>query len=163
MGGWTAMRLALAAPDRVASVLVGGAQPYGQTLEPLRQLLARGLDAFIAAVERGRTLPAAAKARFQRNDPRALAAVIARDRDPIDTSSLRVPLFAWAGEHDALAALVTRFANERGGELVLVPRAGHFAAFDDPLLLRAASSWIAERSTSLSSKRNTWSLPDAST
>src|SRR5690606_8253985 len=40
MGGWTAMRLALAAPDRVASVLVGGAQPYGQTLEPLRQLLA---------------------------------------------------------------------------------------------------------------------------
>ncbi|MBZ0232919.1 MAG: alpha/beta hydrolase, partial [Deltaproteobacteria bacterium] len=42
MGGWTAMRLAVEAPERVATLLVGGAQPFGQSVEPLRGLLAGG-------------------------------------------------------------------------------------------------------------------------
>jgi pimeloyl-ACP methyl ester carboxylesterase len=164
MGAWTAMRLAERAPGRVLTLNIGGAHPYGQSLAQLRALLERGIDAFLATIERGRgTLPAAARTRLLANDPRALAAVIARDREPINTSRIRCPVIAWAGEHDPCGLLVTRFANEVRGRYIRVAGADHFAAFDPSIVVRAVSSSIADASSSLSSYANTWSLPDAST
>ncbi len=163
MGGWTAMRLAVEAPERVASLLVGAAQPYGQSLAPLRRLMARGVGAFVEAIERTRTLPPSVRARFLANDPEALAAVIAEDRRSIDTSRMQAPLFTWAGEHDPLTPLVERFAAQCGGAFVRVPRCGHFDAFDDPVVLRIASSWMADQSRPASSNMKTWSEPDVST
>jgi pimeloyl-ACP methyl ester carboxylesterase len=163
MGAWTAMRLAAEAPHRVASLVVGGAHPFGQSLEPLRRLVSGGVEAFVDAIARTRRLPAAARERFLGNDAAALAAVIAEDRPALDLTTLRAPLFSWAGEHDPLASHIERFAAQHGGAFVRVPHAGHFAAFDDPALLRVASSWIAERSWSASSNMKTWSEPGAST
>ena len=164
MGAWTAMRLAERAPERVLSLLVGGAHPYGQSLAPLRSLFARGVDAFMAAIERGRgALPPAARERMLANDPRALAAVIARDREPIDVSRIRSSVIVWAGDRDPFEPLVVRFANEVRGQSISVGGADHFAAFDAPIVLRTVSSSIADASSSASSYANTWSLPDAST
>lgn len=156
MGAWTALRLAARAPERVLSLNLGGAHPYGQSLAGLRGLLGLGLDAFLAAVERGRgVLPAAPRRRLLANDPRALAALIARDREPLPCEAIRCPVLAWAGERDPLEPLVARFAGAVGGRYVRVAGADHFAAFDAPAVLRAASSSIADARSSASSYANT--------
>ena len=153
MGGWTALGLALARPERVRSLLIGGAQPFGQSLAPLRRVLANGLEAVTRAFESGRgELPAAFRARVLANDVRSLAATIAEDRPDLGEAAVRalgVPMLCWAGELDPLRPLVERMASlSPGARSVVVPGASHFAAFDHPVALAAAAQHlgrVAER------------------
>lgn len=46
LGGWIGFGLALHAPERVSSLILGGAQPYGQTFALFRQVLDNGIDDF---------------------------------------------------------------------------------------------------------------------
>ena len=51
LGGWIGLELANHAPDRVRSLIVGGAQPYGQSMNLYRQALGHGIDGWVAVVE----------------------------------------------------------------------------------------------------------------
>jgi pimeloyl-ACP methyl ester carboxylesterase len=147
MGGWTALALALAHPARVSSLLIGGAQPFGQSLDPLRRVLANGLPAVARLFQGGRgELPAAFRARLLANDVRALAATIAEDRPDLGEAAVRglaMPVLLWAGERDPLRPLVERMARlAPAARAVVVPGASHFAAFDHPMALAAAAEHL---------------------
>lgn len=151
MGGWTALELARTRPQRVRSLLVGGAQPFGQRLDALRGLLANGLAAVARAFQGGRgELPAGFRARLMANDVGALAAVLAEDRPDLGEAAVRglaLPALLWAGALDPLAPLVERVARlAPDARAVIVPGATHFAAFDHPVALAAVAEHL-QRST----------------
>jgi pimeloyl-ACP methyl ester carboxylesterase len=129
MGGWTAMSLAGAAPDRVRAVVAGGAPATGQTLEPLRKALARGLGGMLAGVERQcGALPHDVLARFLGNDPVALAAVCTRDRPSIidRLAAFPGPALLYVAERDALRPAIEASAAALAWPCRVVPGCDHY-------------------------------------
>jgi pimeloyl-ACP methyl ester carboxylesterase len=51
LGGWIGLELAKYAPERLQSLIIGGAQPYGHSFEAFRQMLSGGMAAWVAAAE----------------------------------------------------------------------------------------------------------------
>ncbi len=84
LGGWTALGLACHHPDRLKSAAIGGALPYAQNLQPLRDVVAKGPGAwveFLGSMAMG--LPPDMQRRVQQNDQQALAASVEEDRPDI--------------------------------------------------------------------------------
>jgi pimeloyl-ACP methyl ester carboxylesterase len=147
MGGATALHLAATCPERVRTLLVGGAHPFAESLEPLRALLSAGLTTVADAFVRGGwRVPEPLHDRVLANDALALAAVVAEDRPPLDEDALQrlaMPTLLWVGEHDA-----RRAAIERLGEMLpdartlVVPGASHFSAFDGADATEEAGAFV---------------------
>jgi pimeloyl-ACP methyl ester carboxylesterase len=94
MGGWIGYGLARYAPERLATLTVAGAHPYGGSAAFLRRIFARGVAAWVALVERmAGPLPPAARQRMLRNDAEALRASLAHDRPDLSPflADLAVP------------------------------------------------------------------------
>jgi len=128
LGGWTALGLAVYHPDRLRSAAIGGALPYAQNLQPLREVVANGPAAwgdFLAAMSTG--LPPDMKRRIERNDPLALAASVEEDRPDISEQVLAspVPLLFFVGDKDPRHARCKEFAERTGSRFVSVPGAHH--------------------------------------
>jgi pimeloyl-ACP methyl ester carboxylesterase len=150
MGGATALHLATARPERVRTLVVGGAHPFPESLGPLRALLSSGLTAVADAFESGGwRSPAAARNRVMANDPLALAAVLAEDRPALDEEALRrisMPTLLWVGEHDPRRPAIERLGSiVREAQTFLVPNASHFAAFDDPHVSARVSAFFDQQ------------------
>ncbi len=114
LGGWVGIGMARYAPQRLASLTVGGAPTFGQDMSGVRGALGRGLDAWISAIERSAgPLPAAQRERLLANDQDALMALQARDRPPVDLSgwSVNIPCWFYAGSEDPLHPSVQRAAE----------------------------------------------------
>lgn len=157
MGGMTAMRVALRAPDRVAGLILldtsAGPQPFGDRLR--FRLMAEVLRLFgfrsflfpaVNAAMFGRTTlrerPEVAAAQMQRtreHDPRqlyrAVRAVIERDDILADLARITAPTLVLVGEEDA----ATPPPNARhiaatipGAVLETIPRSGHLATLEAP-------------------------------
>lgn len=116
LGGWIGLGLAKYAPERIRSLIIGGAQPYGQSMQLYRQALAGGIEGWVAVVEKMLGSPASAemKERFLSQDVRALLASVANDRPDISgiLATMTMPCLLYAGEADPLCPLVKRCASE---------------------------------------------------
>jgi pimeloyl-ACP methyl ester carboxylesterase len=149
LGGWIGFGLGVYAPARVSSLIIGGAQPYGQSFEQFRQILDQGLDAWVAVVEKmsGPFSPDE-RTEVYVNDLQALRASIAYDRPDIRTHlpALTMPSLLFAGEADPLHPLVERCAGEIGGaRFVTLPGCNHFEVARQPeLVLPHLFSFLGE-------------------
>jgi pimeloyl-ACP methyl ester carboxylesterase len=115
-GGWVGFGLARYAPERVRSLFIGGAHPYGQSMAIYREMLKDGLEAGLARLEGalGLSLPEVVRAHFLKNDLQALRAAYRNDRPDISEfiSGMTIPAFLFAGEADPLYPAVQRCAAE---------------------------------------------------
>jgi pimeloyl-ACP methyl ester carboxylesterase len=77
LGGWTAFWLARYAPHRFNSFIFGGAHPYAENMQPVRDLMSRSADAFATTVDQmfGSRLTPASRSRLLANDFDALRAL----------------------------------------------------------------------------------------
>jgi pimeloyl-ACP methyl ester carboxylesterase len=128
MGGWTALGLVCYHPDRVRSAAIGGALPYAQDLQPLRDVVAKGPEGwvnFLASM--ADDLPADMRQRVCADDPLALAASVAEDRPDVSdrVASSRKPLLFFAGAKDPRHARCKEFAETTGSRFVSIPGAHH--------------------------------------
>jgi pimeloyl-ACP methyl ester carboxylesterase len=124
LGGWTGYGLAMHACDRLRSLTIGGAHPYGQSLAVYRDMLKDDLNSCLAFLEAaaGDPLPEEGRKEFFSNDLQALRAAYLRDRLDISAvmPTMTVPCLLFAGESDPLHPAVRRCANE-------LPRATYFS------------------------------------
>ena len=129
MGGWTAYCVAKFFPDRLRSIIAGGTQPYGQSLEPYRRIMACGLDSWADIVEEMADRPVPRR-RLLANDVGALCAVVAEDRPNIASAVARagVPMLLYAGGADPIHDLMRRFAREADAEFLSLPERNHIQA-----------------------------------
>jgi pimeloyl-ACP methyl ester carboxylesterase len=149
LGGWVGLGLARDHPARFRSFAIGGAQPYGQSMEPYRAILRGGMTAWIGVLEEmAGPLPPATAARLRRNDVAALRASFARDRPDISAAlpAVAVPCLLFAGEADPLAPLVRRCAEELPrATFRALPGLNHIATFRrSDLLLPRLTRFLAE-------------------
>jgi pimeloyl-ACP methyl ester carboxylesterase len=144
MGGWQAMLLAVRAPDRVRSLVVGGAQPFAQSLSPLRDALAAGPERWLSVIEHNVAgLTPEFRVRFARNEASALAAAVVADRAalPSPTGALRTLWFT--AERDPLAPAIASAAQRWSpGRLLTLGSANHFDALAHPALLPALRRFL---------------------
>lgn len=131
MGGWTTLGLVCHHPDRVRIAAVGGALPYAQDLQPLRDAVAKGSEdwvEFLASM--ANDLPADMRQRARANDQLALAASVAEDRPDIadQVASSTIPLLFFAGDRDPRHARCKEFAERMGSRFVSIPGAHHIQA-----------------------------------
>lgn len=133
LGGWIGIGMARYAPERLASLTVGGAHPFGQDMSRVRELLGRGLENWISAIERSTgPLPPAQRSRMLANDPTALAALQAHDRAPIDLSawSTDIPCLFFAGSEDPLHSSIRSAAESiPGARFRTFPGVDHFQLY----------------------------------
>lgn len=123
LGGWTGFGLAQHAPDRLLSLTLGGAQPYGSNMDIYRDMLKEDLEHCFALMETAveTPLPEEMRDAFFTNDIHALRAAYQHDRPDVSAfiSTVRLPCLLFAGEADPLYAAVQRCASE-------LPDAGFF-------------------------------------
>ncbi|HEX7007932.1 MAG TPA: alpha/beta fold hydrolase [Alphaproteobacteria bacterium] len=126
MGGWTGYCVAKFFPERLRSLIAGGTQPYGQSLEPYRRIMACGLDSWADVIEEMADRPVPRR-RILANDIAALRAVVADDRPNIAASVARsgVPMLLYAGGDDPLHDLIRRFSREAGADFLSLPGRNH--------------------------------------
>lgn len=130
LGGWIGFGLARHAPERLLSLVVGGAQPYGQSLAVYRGMLQEDLQTCLSHLERaaGGPLPAPLRDAFFQNDIHALRAAYAKDREDISDGLPRItlPCLLFSGEADPLAPEIQRCAAEiSDARFVGVPELNH--------------------------------------
>jgi pimeloyl-ACP methyl ester carboxylesterase len=116
LGGWTGFGLAQQAPERLRSLTIGGAHPYGSSLAVYREMLKDGLEGCFAFLETAAAIPIPEKMREAHfgNDIRSLRAAYRNDRPDISASisAMRLPCLLFAGEIDPLYPLIRRCASE---------------------------------------------------
>lgn len=151
MGGWTALGLVCHHPDRVRRAAVGGAIPYAQDLQPLRDVVAEGPQGwvnFLASM--ADDLPADMRERVLANDQLALSASVAEDRPDISdrVAASGIPLLFFAGAKDPRHARCKEFAETTGSKFVSVPGAHHIQTLlERDIVVREVSSFLqGERS-----------------
>lgn len=113
LGGRVGWELAGTHQDRVRSVILGGAHPFAQSMEPYRLGMFHGAKAWVGLIEqRAGPLPEGTRARLLENDAAALSASVARDRP--DRSELlervRAPTLLFCGAEDELRPEIERAA-----------------------------------------------------
>jgi pimeloyl-ACP methyl ester carboxylesterase len=116
-GGLIAFRVAANYPERVLSIVAGGAQPFATTLAAqedmagLADVVRQGCDALIGAVEAmaGGSFPPDWRADLTGCDPAALVALCQAEIDELGLTEQQVraidaPAFIYSGDDDAAAA-----------------------------------------------------------
>jgi pimeloyl-ACP methyl ester carboxylesterase len=108
MGGWIGFGMAKYARDRVRALVIGGQHPYARSMEPLRQVVHKGIaqggGAFVAAMEEMfGSESAQRRERLLRTDLEAYLA-LAQDRPSLDDTlpAMQMPCCLYAGERDPI-------------------------------------------------------------
>jgi pimeloyl-ACP methyl ester carboxylesterase len=133
MGGWIALCVARYFPERLGRLAVGGAHPFGQSMEGYRRAVAGGLGPWLDLLERqGGGLPGPLRARIAACDPKAMRAAVAHDRPDIATDLIGLdrPALFYAGEADPLLPAVLRVQGTLPrARAVALPACNHLTAF----------------------------------
>lgn len=100
MGGWIGFGMAKYAPNRLTSLIIGGAHPYARHREHVRRQYRQTREEWEAQIE-SMEIPPSFKVRVLKNDLQALLAA-AQDRADISDvlSTISVPCLVYAGEAD---------------------------------------------------------------
>jgi pimeloyl-ACP methyl ester carboxylesterase len=155
LGGWIGLGLAKYAPERLHSLIIGGAQPYGQSMELYRQGLTRGIEGWVAVVEKmlGSPLTTETKERLLSNDVQALLASVTDDRPDISEilPTMTMPGLLYVGEADPLYPLVERCASELpNGRFFSLPGLNHIqGAVRSDLMLPQVVEFLAKTEAAL--------------
>jgi pimeloyl-ACP methyl ester carboxylesterase len=150
MGGELCYGLAKYAPDRVASLLVGGMPAQANDFSMFEGVDGRDQSAFFAAFEAklGVTFPAEAKARIATNDLQALTA-FAQTRPSLENilPRITVPCLLFVGEADPWYAFVRDDARRIAhATFVSFPSLGHPEVLRHPeLVLPAVRNFLREQ------------------
>jgi pimeloyl-ACP methyl ester carboxylesterase len=115
MGGWIGFGLAKHFPERFNSFMLGGAHPYAENTQAIRDRMLEDPAAFAAGLEKtyGTLLTPARRARLLANDLVALRA-LTRDRDDIADMlpTMMMPSLVFCGELDPRLAQARQAASE---------------------------------------------------
>lgn len=109
LGGWVGLGLAQHAPERLRSLVVGGAHPFATNFGFYRQLFAQSIDGWITNIEHTYgPLSHTVRQYLRNNDNLALQALVAQDRPALWSHdySLTVPTLFFAGTADPLYPLI---------------------------------------------------------
>ena len=128
MGGWLSYAMAARSPERVKSLVIGGAHPYDESFAPFADIDGSDPDAFIAALERflGENITPEVRRMMLLNDLRALCAA-ANDRASLEPAlaGWQGPLMMFVGDLDQRLAAVQRAAQEKHARLEVIPGVAH--------------------------------------
>jgi pimeloyl-ACP methyl ester carboxylesterase len=115
MGGWIGFGLAKHFPQRMDAFIIGGAHPYAENTQAIRDRMPTDQAAYIAIAERtyGALLTPARRARLLANDLVALRA-LSTDRDDIADvlPTMTMPSLVFCGELDPRLAQARQAASE---------------------------------------------------
>ncbi len=115
MGGWIGFGLARYFPERFNSFILGGAHPYAENTQAIRDRMPNDPAAFAAGIEKtyGALLTPARRARLLANDLDALRA-LTQDRDDIADvlPTMTMPSLIFCGELDPRLAQARQAASE---------------------------------------------------
>jgi pimeloyl-ACP methyl ester carboxylesterase len=131
MGGRIALSLAIHASERVCAVAAGAAHPFAERTQLCREALAKGLQAWVALMERRfGGLSAATRRRLMANDPAAIAAVVECDRPDMADALAKspVPILLFLGKEDPRYPLAVSFAEQAGARFIGLAGHGHATA-----------------------------------
>jgi pimeloyl-ACP methyl ester carboxylesterase len=141
LGGTIALAFAAHYPNRVRSLVVNGAHPFGQDLSLLRAAVSVGIEPWISYLRtQNWPLTDGNVGQLRSNDLEALGACVALDRS--DRSAPFVgfdrPILAISGEADPLCPKVRDFAALAGADYLELVGCNHFQAFlaVDPICAR---------------------------
>ena len=114
MGGWIGFGLARYFPERFNSFILGGAHPYAENTQAIRDRMPNDPAAFAAGIEKtyGALLTPARRARLLANDLDALRA-LTQDRDDIANvlPTMTMPSLIFCGELDPRLAQARQAAS----------------------------------------------------
>lgn len=136
MGGWFGFGMAKYAPERIESLIIGGAAPYGRKLPAANRPDGTDPEAFIdafmtrAGLDRS-AFTSAEDAEFLDNDFQALAACM-QDRPSLEDvlPTISKPCLLYVGENDGILPKVEACSEHiPNGSLVTFPGINHPAAF----------------------------------
>jgi pimeloyl-ACP methyl ester carboxylesterase len=132
MGGLIGFGLAKYVPERVESLVIGGAHPYADQsyVDAFGPLDGGDHEAFLAALERvlEEPIPREVRPRLLANDLRALTAVAAQPRPSLEDvlPTMVMPCLLFVGEADGRRAAVEKCARQIArAALVTIPGGGH--------------------------------------
>ena len=115
MGGWIGFGLAKYFPQRIDAFILGGAHPYAENTQAIRDRMPTDKAAYIAIAEQtyGALLTPARRARLLANDLVALRA-LTQDRDDIADvlPTMTMPSLIFCGELDPRLAQARQAASE---------------------------------------------------
>lgn len=115
MGGWIGFGLARHFPERFNAFIIGGAHPYAENTQAIRDRMPADPAAFAAGLEKtyGALLTPARRARLLANDLVALRA-LTQDRDDIADvlPTMKVPSLLFVGELDPRLAQARQATSE---------------------------------------------------
>ncbi|MBM2711503.1 alpha/beta fold hydrolase [Mesorhizobium caraganae] len=141
LGGTIALAFAAHYPNRVRSLVVNGAHPFGQDLSLLRAAVSVGIEPWISYLRtESWPLTDGNVRQLRNNDLDALRVCVALDRS--DRSAPFVgfdrPILAISGEADPLCPKVRDFAALAGADYLELVGCNHFQAFlaVDPICAR---------------------------
>ncbi len=132
MGGWIGFGLAKYVPDRVRSLILGGAHPFQENMQAFRAMLPKEPSAFLALLEPafGEHLLPAMRERLVTNDLDALHA-LTLDREDFSEvlPTMRMPCLLFAGSTDPRLPQVKESARHMPNAIFFSPMdCGHVAA-----------------------------------
>ena len=114
MGGWIGFGLAKHFPQRIDAFIIGGAHPYAENTQAIRDRMPKDPAAFAAGLEKtyGDLLTPARRARLLANDLDALRA-LTQDRDDIADvlPTMTMPSLVFCGELDPRLAQARQAAS----------------------------------------------------
>lgn len=133
MGGAYGFTLAKYAPERVDSLIIGGAQPYALSFAAFRDVDGTDAEKFITALESfvGRQLTPEFEAKVLTNDLQALAAA-AQDRPSLESvlPTMTMSCLLFAGKDDLAFPKVKKCAAQiPHATFVSLPNCNHAQAF----------------------------------
>jgi pimeloyl-ACP methyl ester carboxylesterase len=136
MGGLIGFGLAKYAPERVESLVIGGAHPYVDQsyVEAFGPLDGSDPEAFLTAFERvvDEPIPQELRPRLLANDLRALTAAAAQPRPALDDvlPAMAMPCLLFVGEADRRRAAIEKCAKQIAhATLVTIQGLGHLGTF----------------------------------
>jgi pimeloyl-ACP methyl ester carboxylesterase len=133
MGGWIGFGLAARAPERLASLVLGGAHPYADPAEAFLGVDGSDPEVFIAAMERFARIRATpeVRERLLQNDLRALAAAMhPRASQEAELPRMRTPALLYVGDQDPRLEAVRQCAAAMPqAQFLALPGLDHSSAF----------------------------------
>jgi len=114
LGGWIGFDLAIRAPERFGSFVIGGSHPYAENMQSFRDLMPRDREAFAAMVDQafGSRLSSAMRTRLLANDLDALRALTQnRESNADELPSMTMPCLLFVGELDPRLPLARQCAS----------------------------------------------------
>ncbi|MGC4086562.1 MAG: alpha/beta fold hydrolase [Polyangiaceae bacterium] len=151
MGGWIGFGMAAYAPERLRSLIIGGAHPFADpVIAGVGAAEAVDDDAFVRAMERvlGEAISAETRHFLLRNDRRAVLASL-QERVALDHVVPRIdaPCLLFAGSADRRHALVQSAASQiRNAAFLSIAGKGHLGALASvDQVLPAVTDFLAAR------------------